>query len=142
MTFHFYALEKEMATHSSILAWRIPGTGEPGGLPSMGVSQSQTRLKQLSSSSSMLHLYLCVLDVCFFVPDGRILSPSSKDTQRHSVLCKEHGGDVTSSGLSSAISFSRGPSPPRDPTSVSYNSCLGRWILFNTEPPGKPLLLR
>ena len=36
LTFHFYALEKEMATHSSILAWRIPGTGEPGGLPSMG----------------------------------------------------------------------------------------------------------
>ena len=43
-TFHFHALEKEMATHSSVLAWRIPGTGEPGGLPSMG-SQSQTRLK-------------------------------------------------------------------------------------------------
>ena len=35
-TFHFRALEKEMATHSSVLAWRIPGTGEPGGLPSMG----------------------------------------------------------------------------------------------------------
>ena len=35
-TFHFHALEKEMATHSSILAWRIPGMGEPGGLPSMG----------------------------------------------------------------------------------------------------------
>ena len=35
-TFHFYALEKEMATHSSVLAWRIPGTGEPGGLPTMG----------------------------------------------------------------------------------------------------------
>ena len=35
-TFHFYALEKEMATHSSVLALRIPGTGEPGGLPSMG----------------------------------------------------------------------------------------------------------
>ena len=34
--FHFHALEKEMATHSSILAWRIPGMGEPGGLPSMG----------------------------------------------------------------------------------------------------------
>ena len=34
-TFHFHALEKEMATHSSILAWRIPGTGEPVGLPSM-----------------------------------------------------------------------------------------------------------
>ena len=36
-TFHFHALEKEMATLSSVLAWRIPGTGEPGGLPSMGL---------------------------------------------------------------------------------------------------------
>ena len=36
-TFHFHALEKEMATHSSVLVWRIPGTGEPGGLPSMGL---------------------------------------------------------------------------------------------------------
>ena len=36
LTFHFHALEKEMATHCSVLAWRIPGTGEPGGLPSMG----------------------------------------------------------------------------------------------------------
>ena len=35
-TSHFYALEKEMASHSSVVAWRIPGTGEPGGLPSMG----------------------------------------------------------------------------------------------------------
>ena len=35
--FHFHALEKEMATHSSVLAWRIPGTGEPGGLLSMGL---------------------------------------------------------------------------------------------------------
>ena len=35
-TFHFHALKKEMATHSSVLAWRIPGTGELGGLPAMG----------------------------------------------------------------------------------------------------------
>ena len=35
-TFHFHALEKEMATRSGVLAWRIPGTGQPGGLPSMG----------------------------------------------------------------------------------------------------------
>ena len=52
-TFHFHALEKEMATHSSVLAWRIPGTGEPGRLQSME-SQSRTRLKQLSSSSSSM----------------------------------------------------------------------------------------
>jgi len=45
------AKEKAVATHSSVLAWRIPGTQEPGGLLSMG-PQSQTRLKRLSSSSS------------------------------------------------------------------------------------------
>ena len=47
-----------MATHSSVLAWRIPGTGEPGGLPDVyGVAQSRTRLKQLSSSSSSRALF-------------------------------------------------------------------------------------
>src|SRR5574341_201933 len=42
-TFHFHALEKEMATHSSVLAWRIPGTGEPSGLPSMGLHSSSSK---------------------------------------------------------------------------------------------------
>ena len=41
-TFHFHALKKEMATHSSVLARRIPGTGEPGGLPSMGCTELDT----------------------------------------------------------------------------------------------------
>ena len=41
-TFHFHALEKEMATHSSVLAWRIPGTEESGGLPSLGRTESDT----------------------------------------------------------------------------------------------------
>ena len=50
-TSHFQALEKEVATHCSVRAWRIPGTGEPGGLPSMGL-HSRTWLKWLSSSSS------------------------------------------------------------------------------------------
>jgi len=54
-------LEKEMATHSSVLGWRIPGTGEPGGLPSLG-SQSQTRLKRLSSSSSFNSPYILSAD--------------------------------------------------------------------------------
>ena len=52
--FHFHALEKEVATHSSILAWRIPGMEEPGGLLSMG-SQSRTLLKRLSSSIKSLY---------------------------------------------------------------------------------------
>ena len=52
--FHFHALEKETATHPSILAWRTPGMAEPGGLPSVGygVAQSWTRLKRLSNRSS------------------------------------------------------------------------------------------
>ena len=55
-TFHFHGLEKEMATYSSVLAWRIPGTGEPAGLPSYGVAQSRTQLKRLSSSSKLVSL--------------------------------------------------------------------------------------
>ena len=51
-TFHFPTLEKEMATHSSVLALRIPRTEEPGGLPSMGLHRVGHPLKQLSSSSS------------------------------------------------------------------------------------------
>ena len=75
-TFHFHALEKEMAIHSSVLAWRIPGMGEPGELPSMG-SQSRTRLKRLSSSSSThthTHTHKCslsLLDVCAAKPQPR-----------------------------------------------------------------------
>ena len=52
-TFHFHALEKEIATHSSTLAWRTPWMEEPGGLPYM-VTQNWTRLKRLNSSSSHL----------------------------------------------------------------------------------------
>ena len=50
--FHLHALDKEMATHSSVLAWRIPGTGGAWYVAVYGVTQSQTRLKRLSSSSS------------------------------------------------------------------------------------------
>ena len=49
-TFHFHALEKEMATHSSVLAWRIPGMGEPGGLQSMGSHRVGYDLSNLAGS--------------------------------------------------------------------------------------------
>ena len=54
-----------MATHSSVLAWRIPGTAERGGLPSVG-SQSQIQLKQLSSSSSIMQKQFGVLLLLVF----------------------------------------------------------------------------
>ena len=56
-TFHFHALENEMATHSSVLAWRIPGTGEPGGLPSMGlhrVGHDWSNLAAAAATSCLL----------------------------------------------------------------------------------------
>ena len=56
--FHFHALEKEMATHSSVLAWRIPGMGEPGGLPSMGshrVSSSSSNGKYVEKYCSKVY---------------------------------------------------------------------------------------
>ena len=57
LTFHFHALEKEMATHASVLAWRIPGTREAWWAAVYGVTQSGTRLKRLSSSSSSILLW-------------------------------------------------------------------------------------
>ena len=55
-TFHFHALEKEMATHSSVLAWRIPGTGEPGGLPSMGSHRVRHDWSDLAAAAAAEHL--------------------------------------------------------------------------------------
>ena len=51
--FHFHALEKEMATHSSVLAWRIPGTGEPGGLPSMGLHRAGHDCSVLAAAAAV-----------------------------------------------------------------------------------------
>ena len=53
-TFHFHALEKEMATHSRVLAWRIPGTGEPGGLPSMGSHRVRHDCSDLAAAAAFI----------------------------------------------------------------------------------------
>ena len=81
-TFHFHALEKEMATHSSVLAWRIPGMGEPGGLPFYGVAQSRTRLKWLSSSSGML-LWSPVMGLPQLTTGGSLLQALGYPLSRH-----------------------------------------------------------
>ena len=59
-TFHFHAWEKEMATHSSVFAWRIPETAEPGGLPSMG---SQRVRHDSSDLAAAAHLKLSHMEV-------------------------------------------------------------------------------
>ena len=76
--FHFHALEKEMATHSSVLAWRIPGTGEPGGLPSMGSHRAGYDWSDLAAAASSLTyanqakffipLFVCCSKIIFLFP--------------------------------------------------------------------------
>ena len=62
-TFHFHALEKEMATHSSVLAWRIPGTGEPGGLPSMGSHRVENDRSDLAAAHyKILNIYFQITE--------------------------------------------------------------------------------
>ena len=81
-TFHFPTLEKEMATHSSVLAWRIPGTAEPSGLPSMGshrVGHNWSGLaaaEQLSPSPQLLSL-------CSRTREPQLLSPCAATTKVH-----------------------------------------------------------
>ena len=70
-TFHFHALEKEMATHSSVIAWRIPGMGEPGGLPSMGSHRVGHNWSDLAVAAAADHCIffsymLCYATLCHF----------------------------------------------------------------------------
>ena len=60
-TFHFHALEKEMATHSSVLAWRIPGMAEPGGLPSMGSHRAGHDWSDLAAAEAAVYSSGCAL---------------------------------------------------------------------------------
>ena len=57
--FHFHALEKEMATHSSVLAWRIPGMAEPGGLPSMGLHRVGHGWSSLAAAAVKAKFFQC-----------------------------------------------------------------------------------
>ena len=68
-TFHFHALEREMATHSSVLGWRIPGMGEPGGLPSMGSHRVRHNWSDLAAAEFLLPTFLWVWITisCFFL---------------------------------------------------------------------------
>ena len=60
-TFHFHALEKEMATHSSVLAWRIPGMVEPGGLPSMGSHRVGHDWSNLAAAAAAIKIFIMLI---------------------------------------------------------------------------------
>ena len=76
-TFHFHALEKEMATHPSVLAWRIPGTRGAWWAAVCGVTQSRTRLKRLSSSSSIDLISQVLMQYCSLHHQTLILPPDT-----------------------------------------------------------------
>ena len=63
-TFHFHALEKEMATHSSVLAWRVQGMGEPGGLPSMGLHRVRHNWSDLAVAVLFTYCKETVFNPC------------------------------------------------------------------------------
>ena len=69
-TFHFHVLEKEMATHSSALAWRIPGMGEPGQLPSMGSHRVRHDWSDLAAAAGYLNCKLVDEKQPFFYKEG------------------------------------------------------------------------
>ena len=64
-TFHFHALEKEMATHSSVIGWRIPGTGEPGGLSSMGLHRVGHDWSDLAAAATLCAVMLLYSQISF-----------------------------------------------------------------------------
>ena len=129
-TFYFHALEKEMATHSSVLAWRIPGTEEPGGLPSMGPHRVRHEWSDLAVAAAALYMYfpnyltLCYAVMCVLVAR---LCPALCDPLNCSPPGSSVHGIVQARILErAAVSFSGGSSRPRDRTQVS---CIGRQVL-------------
>ena len=121
-TFHFHALEKEMATHSSVLAWRIPGTGGAWWAAVYGVAQSRTRLKRLSGSGSRSCAWLCDLLNCSL--------PGSSDLLPLKIPLRSFPGKNTGVGchaLLQGIVSTQGPASP----ALAGGS-------FTTEPPGRP----
>ena len=90
LSFHFHALEKEMATHSSVLAWRIPGTGEPGGLPSVGSHRVGHDWSDLAAAAACSVFIISI----FSITKTRVCSVERNDVQvliRHLVRFPDSG---------------------------------------------------
>ena len=90
-SFHLHALEKKMATHSSVLAWRIPGTVEPGGLPSMGshrVGHDWSNLAAAAARCSLPSLCLSFLSLSSFIFEtDRVSRPHIQSFKHKLTIC-------------------------------------------------------
>ena len=126
-TFPFHALEKEMATHSSVLAWRIPGTGEPGGLPSMGSHRVGHNWSDLAAAAAPLSIPTPPLDSWNHMHAVHAKSLQSSPTLCNPVDYSYSPPDSFLQGIFQAgilewvaMPFSRESSRPRDQTCNSY----------------------
>ena len=81
-TFHFHALEKEIATHPSVLAWRIPGTGEPGGLPSMGSHRVRHDWSDLAAATGSSQITRRLGHICVYLDSNDFPSYATELTSR------------------------------------------------------------
>ena len=109
-TFHFHALEKEMATHSSVLAWRIPGTGEPGGLPSLGLHRVGHDWSDLAAAAAAAAFPTCWHSMrCFLFPTLlKILARAySAHKSKGQPFLRDRGSAPIGSPLSLPISASK-----------------------------------
>ena len=126
-TFHFHALEKEMAAHASVLAWRIPGMGGAWWAAVYGVIQSWTRLKQLSSSSSNSRWHsgkesACQCRRCRFHPCQE--EPLEEEMEVHSsILAWKIPWTEESCGLQSVASL-------KSPTGLNEHTCTLLYYIF------------
>ena len=128
-TFHFHALEKEMATHSSVLVWRIPGTGEPGGLPFMGSHRVGHDWSDLAAAADNYNLIQCIINIylhilftkkiCWLSVVNTCVCVQSCPALCNSMDCSQSGSSVHGIFYARtlewvAISYFRGSSWPRD----------------------------
>ena len=94
-TFHFHALEKEMATHSSVLAWRIPGAGEPGGLPSMGFNRARHDWSDLAAAAALTCHFISVPNIHKLFARSFTHSVYHPSAHPHSIM--SHGFSIIAS---------------------------------------------
>ena len=129
-TFHFHALEKEMANHSSVLAWRIPGMGEPGGLPSMGSHRVGYDWRDLAAAAAN-----CLLCPIFKVnPHCRPLYVLAQlcPTLCNPIDCSPRVSSVHGIFLARILKWVAFP-PPRDPSDPGINLWLQRLLHWQVD---------